>query len=157
MPKQLSGYEFISCRSKTSCRCYSHVYYLCIQLHSSASSLRNHVRTYKGKNPYTCLQCKKAFSTLSRFRKHCQTHRQLSPKCPYCDKSFVNLKEHIRTHTGERPYQCPHCEKAFTEQSSLHQARWEKHPPNTLCQNNVPGSSSWRAILTFCLLLLYVA
>ncbi|GFR82599.1 transcriptional repressor scratch 1 [Elysia marginata] len=44
--------------------------------------------------------------------------------CPICCRLFTRswlLKGHMRTHTGERPYQCsyPTCQKAFADRSNL--------------------------------------
>ncbi|XP_066480451.1 ras-responsive element-binding protein 1 isoform X2 [Tiliqua scincoides] len=42
--------------------------------------------------------------------------------CTVCDKRFWSLQDltrHMRSHTGERPYQCPICERTFTLKHSL--------------------------------------
>lgn len=42
--------------------------------------------------------------------------------CRICNKQFkklFNLKQHIRTHTNERPLKCDHCEKRFNDRSSM--------------------------------------
>ena len=44
--------------------------------------------------------------------------------CPYCDKKTImnsHMEEHIRTHTGEKPFPCPneYCSYAAAQKSSL--------------------------------------
>lgn len=43
-------------------------------------------------------------------------------KCPFCNKIFkkkFNLKQHLNTHTNERPLKCSQCEKRFNDRSSM--------------------------------------
>ncbi|KAF9409510.1 hypothetical protein HW555_011149 [Spodoptera exigua] len=48
--------------------------------------------------------------------------RPLAFPCSMCDKVFDRkqvLKAHLRTHTGERPYQCSKCPAQFSQSSIL--------------------------------------
>ena len=52
----------------------------------------------------------------------CIGHRLFQLKCLHCGKLFMknfDLQQHVRSHTGERPYQCIVCGRAFSQKSNV--------------------------------------
>ena len=64
-----------------------------------------------------CEICKKLFKTQNILRQHMRIHTGDKPFCcDICHKSFsqmASLKYHLATHSDERPYQCHVCLKSF--------------------------------------------
>lgn len=84
-----------------------------------------HKRIHTGERPCVCHICGKQFRAPSGLQRHLtETHEKLRRHtCRYCPKNFANsqnLKQHMRIHTGERPFVCPQCGKRFTQSGSLH-------------------------------------
>ncbi|XP_063151763.1 zinc finger protein 131 [Candoia aspera] len=95
---------------------------------------KEHMKTHSTEN-YKCDLCNKRYLRESALKQHLTcyhldeggTNKKQRPGkkihvCQYCDKQFDHFghfKEHLRKHTGEKPFECPNCHERFARNSTL--------------------------------------
>ncbi|KAJ8400777.1 hypothetical protein AAFF_G00391310 [Aldrovandia affinis] len=110
---------------------------LCQRTYRCDASLREHVRFCHERdagNPI-CPLCGYVATHRAQMERHMVMHNQAQGKhplydhamenrkfkCLQCGKAFKykhHLKEHLRIHSGEKPYECANCKKRFSHSGS---------------------------------------
>ncbi|KAG8571411.1 hypothetical protein GDO81_011634 [Engystomops pustulosus] len=77
----------------------------------------------QSRRAYRCEYCNKGFKKSSHLKQHVRSHTGEKPyKCSICGRGFVSsgvLKSHEKTHTGVKAYSCTICNASFTTNGSL--------------------------------------
>ena len=113
---------------------------LCQRPFKQISHLKRHIRDVHEKiKTHTCPVCKECFARKEALKDHVKTHRgERSFICSECGKRCSrqsDLTEHMRIHTGARPYKCtyPGCTKSFYALSNLKDHQKSHEAPTIPC------------------------
>ncbi|KAG8000434.1 Zinc finger E-box-binding homeobox 2, partial [Nibea albiflora] len=108
----------------------------CERGYKRLTSLKEHIkyRHEKNEESFICPLCAETFSHRTQLERHMTTHKPTREtplladgagnrkfKCTECGKAFKykhHLKEHLRIHSGEKPYECSNCKKRFSHSGS---------------------------------------
>ncbi|CAI5788973.1 zinc finger E-box-binding homeobox 1 isoform X1 [Podarcis lilfordi] len=122
------------------------------------TSLKEHIkyRHEKNEDNFSCSLCSYTFAYRTQLERHMTSHKsgrdqrhvtQSSGnrkfKCTECGKAFKykhHLKEHLRIHSGEKPYECPNCKKRFS-----HSGSYSSHISSKKCIGLVPVNGRARS------------
>ncbi|XP_064628290.1 zinc finger protein 846-like isoform X2 [Lineus longissimus] len=105
----------------------------CSKFFPNARSLQMHARMHRdghtpaknlqGRLDWRCQICGVVYRQRTNLKSHMMTHTGERPfACSRCGKAFRRkdqLKEHINIHTGEKTYTCEICGKCFTQRGTL--------------------------------------
>ncbi|XP_051985121.1 zinc finger E-box-binding homeobox 1-like [Xyrauchen texanus] len=126
----------------------------CYRGYKHHTSLKKHMKIWHEKRDnYCCSLCSYTFAYHTQLVRHMTSHRHVREqktisqsvgnrrfKCTECSKAFKykhHLKEHLRIHSGEKPYECFNCQRRFS-----HSGTYSAHITTKKCAGGNPAVKS---------------
>lgn len=102
----------------------------CNKTYAAKKFLTAHMQIVHLKNTHKpCVYCSKQYAA-AHMSTHLKSHKKASFKCEHCGvvlKSKLGFKQHLRLHSGERPYECNICGEHFSSSSRMSEHKRNKH------------------------------
>ncbi|XP_056131120.1 zinc finger protein 37-like [Lampris incognitus] len=110
--------------SDTEKRTINHCCHICNKVFNKKLVLDWHLKTHGiYREKFDCKICGQHNHCQSQLQNHMRVHTGERPyPCQYCKKCFKlkgDLTNHIRIHTGEMPFSCYVCQRSFKRSSSM--------------------------------------
>ncbi|XP_038869468.1 zinc finger protein 131-like [Salvelinus namaycush] len=117
----------------------THVCEYCDKQFDHFGHFKEHLRKHTGEKPFACPDCHERFARNSTLKCHmaaCQNGagakkgRKKLYECQVCSSVFNSwelFKNHLTTHTGEKPNHCTMCDLWFTQPDDLRQHLRDLH------------------------------
>jgi len=73
--------------------------------------------------PLDCIKCNSLLGNLDNFNLHMNDHWSDDKCCPVCglliNSKRFNFKQHLKIHTGEKPFTCNICNRSFRQKAHM--------------------------------------
>uniref|UniRef100_A0A8C2DGJ5 Zinc finger protein 131 n=1 Tax=Cyprinus carpio TaxID=7962 RepID=A0A8C2DGJ5_CYPCA len=139
LKQHLNNYHFDAEEQSQRQKKKVHVCEYCEKQFDHFGHFKEHLRKHTGEKPFECPECHERFARNSTLKCHmsaCQNGagakkgRKKLYECQVCSSvfnSWEQFKDHLVTHTGEKPNHCTICDQWFTQPKDLHIHLQELH------------------------------